>query len=139
MLLALLMLVSILAASCGQPLPSTQTPSGTQTSASTDKSYNAINPTGVFIPVQTKALSPRLTTIEGKTIYVCQGEADPVIMPALYKMLVKNYPKTNFIYYDRSDFGPTRPGTGGVATSTNQPEDPDIMKKVDAVIRGNGW
>jgi hypothetical protein len=60
-------------------------------------------------------------------------------MPALYKMLVKDYPKTKFIYYDRSDFGPTVPGTGGVATSTNAPEDPDILKKVNAVIRGNGW
>ena len=137
---AFLMLVAILASSCA-PQGTTQTGQtpGSQTSASQDKTYNAVNPTGIFIPVQTKALSPRLDTLDGKTIYVCQGEADPVIMPALYKMLVKNYPKTKFTYYDRSDFGPTRPGTGGVATSTNQPEDPDIMKKVDAVIRGNGW
>ena len=104
-----------------------------------DKTYRAVNPTGNFIPVETKALSPRLTTIEGKTIYVHQGEADPVIMPALYKALVAKYPKTTWIYYDRSDFGPSVPGTGGTATSTGLPEDPDILKKVQGVVRGNGW
>jgi hypothetical protein len=104
-----------------------------------EKTYKALNPTGIFIPVETKALAPRLTTIDGKTIYVCQGEADPVIMPALYKALVAKYPKTTFIYYDVSSFGPSVPGTGGTASSTGQPEDPDILKKVQGVIRGNGW
>ena len=98
-----------------------------------------MNPQGVFIPVQTKPLAPRLDTIDGKTLYVCQGEADPVIMPALYKALVAKYPKTKFIYYDRSDFGPNVPGTGGTSSSTNQVEDPDILKKVQGVIRGIGW
>jgi hypothetical protein len=104
-----------------------------------EKTYKAVNPTGIFIPVETKALAPRLDTIDGKTIYVCQGEADPVIMPALYKALVAKYPKTIFIYYDRSDFGPSVPGTGGTASSTNQPEDKDILKKVNGVLRGIGW
>jgi len=127
-----------------QPVPTTtpvQTPTTTPTPQiiTQDKTYNALNPAGIFIPVQTKALAPRLTTIEGKTIYVCQGEADPVIMPALYKRLVKDYTKTKFIYYVRSDFGPSVPGPGQVATSTNQPDDPDILKKVDGVLRGIGW
>ena len=104
-----------------------------------DKEYRALNPTGIFIPVETSGLAERLDTIEGKTIYVCQGEADPVIMPALIIALRNEYTGTTWIYYDRSDFGPSRPGTGGAATSTNQPEDPDILDKVDAVIRGNGW
>ena len=111
----------------------------TATMVEVDRKYNVIDPTGIFKPVQTQAISPRLDTIDGKTVYVCQGEADPVIMPALYKRLVKDYPKTKFIYYDRSDFGPTTPGTGGVATSTNQVEEPDILKKVQGVIRGIGW
>jgi hypothetical protein len=109
------------------------------TGVAKDKTYRAVNPAGMFIPVQTKPLAARLDTIDGKTIYVCQGEADPVIMPALYKRLVKDYPKTKWIYYDRSDFGPNVPGSGGSATSTGQPEDPDILKKVQGVIRGNGW
>jgi hypothetical protein len=111
----------------------------TTTIVEVDKKYNVLDPTGLFKPVETKALTPRLDTIDGKTIYVCQGEADPVIMPALYKRLVKDYQKTKFIYYDRSDFGPSRAGTGGASSSTGQVEDPDILKKVQGVIRGIGW
>ena len=99
-----------------------------------------MDPTGIFIPVNTVGLAPRLTTIEGKTIYVCQGEADPVIMPALWKAIVPKYPKTKFLYYDVSAFGPNTPGTGTTpAASTGQPEDPDILKKIDGAIRGIGW
>ena len=107
--------------------------------AAEDKEYRALNPQGLFIPVETKALAPRLDALNGKTIYVCQGEADPVIMPALYARLKADYPNTTWVYYDRSDFGPNVPGTGGTATSTGQPEDPDILTKVQAVIRGIGW
>ncbi len=105
-----------------------------------DKKYNVLDPTGIFIPVQTQALAPRLDTIDGKTISICQGEADPVVMPGLQKALVAKFTKTKWIYYDVSNFGPTSPGTGSTpATSTGQPEDPDIIKKVQGVIRGNGW
>ena len=114
-------------------------PGATSTSSVKDRSYRAMNPTGLFIPVEIKPLAERLATIEGKTIYVCQGEADPVIMPALYKVLKEKYPKTTWIYYDRSDFGPNVPGTGGVSSTSKQVEDPDILKKVNAVIRGIGW
>jgi hypothetical protein len=104
-----------------------------------EPTYKALSATGIFIPVETKALGPRLTTVVGKTLYICQGEADPVIMPAVNKMMRVKYPNTKFIYYDRSDFGPNVPGTGGVTTSTRLPEDPDILKKVDGVVRGIGW
>jgi hypothetical protein len=116
----------------------TATPAATQ-QAAVKETFRAVNPAGLFIPVQTKALASRLNNIDGKTIYVCQGEADPIIMPALYKLLVKDYTKTTFLYYDRSDFGPNVPGSGAVASSTGQPEDPDILKKVQGVIRGIGW
>jgi len=125
-----------------QPTTTAPTPTATAPITQTvevDRKYNVVDPTGVFKPVETKALTPRLDTIDGKTIYVCQGEADPVIMPALIKRLIKDYPKTTFIYYDRSDFGPSTPGTGGASSSTNQVEDPNILKKVQGVIRGIGW
>jgi hypothetical protein len=148
-LLASIALVLVLVLTgCGQATtppsaPSTSsTPSAPQVVKETvevEKTYKVVSPTGEFIPVMTQALAPRLDTWDGKTIYVCQGEADPVIMPALYPALVAKYPKTAFIYYDVSSFGPSVPGTGATATSTGQPEDPDILKKVDAVIRGNGW
>ncbi len=123
-----------------QPVASNVPPPAPVTVTQTVKeTFNALDPTGIFVPVQTKALAARLDTLDGKTIYVCQGEADPVIMPALYKALVDKFTKTTFIYYDRSDFGPSTPGTGAVATSTGKPEDPDILKKVQGVVRGNGW
>jgi hypothetical protein len=152
MVVSILAIFVLIATSCTTTAPATTTaptttkPAATTTTAAPtttvitkDKTYRAVNPTGLFIPVQTKSLAPRLDTIDGKTIYVCQGEADPVIMPALYKALVRDYPKTKFVYYDRSDFGPSTPGTGGTSSSTGQPEDPDILKKVNAVIRGIGW
>ena len=132
---SMLTIVVLLVTSCTAAPTTTSTP----TAVVKDKTYRAVNPTGLFIPVETKSLAPRLDTIDGKTLYVCQGEADPVIMPALYKALVRDYPKTKFIYYDRSDFGPTTPGTGGSSSSTGQVEDPDILKKVQGVIRGIGW
>ncbi|MFC2023033.1 hypothetical protein ACFLTL_02635 [Chloroflexota bacterium] len=104
-----------------------------------DKEYRALNPAGMFIPVETQGLSPRLDSFSGKTIYVCQAEADPVIMPALYEVLKRDYPQNTYIYYDRSDFGPSTPGTGGTANTSGEPEDPDILSKVDAVIRGISW
>ena len=104
-----------------------------------EKMYKCLNPQGEYLPIETIALSERLDTLDNKIIYICQGEADPVIMPALYKMLQEEYPRTTWTYYDRSDFGPSTPGTGGPATSTGRPEDPDILKKVDAVIRGIDW
>jgi hypothetical protein len=151
---SILSVLVLIVMACTQVTPQTPTPTATQqanvvastpttttttTTIEVDRKYNVVDPTGIFKPVQTQALTPRLDTIDGKTIYVCQGEADPVIMPALIKRLIKDYPKTKFLYYDRSDFGPTRPGTGGASSSTNQPEDPDILKKVQGVIRGIGW
>ena len=125
-----------------KPAPSTVTTVAPPTTVTVevDKKYNAVNPTGFFNPVQIKSLAPRLTTIEGKTIYVCQGEADPVIMPALWKAIVPKFPKTKFLYYDVSAFGPTVPGTGSTPAASNAlPEDPDILSKVDGIVRGIGW
>ncbi len=101
--------------------------------------YRALNPQGIFIPVETVGLAPRPDSLQGKTIYVCQGEADPVIMPALYEIIKEEYPGSTIIYYDRSDFGPSVPGKGAASTSTREPEDPNILDKVDVVLRGIGW
>jgi hypothetical protein len=141
LLVSIILILAMVATGCtssSQPA-ATQTARNLATTVTGTTSIRAMNPQGVFIPVETKPLAPRLDTIDGKTLYVCQGEADPVIMPALYKALVPKYPKTKFIYYDRSDFGPNVPGTGGTSSSLNQVEDPDILTKVQGVIRGIGW
>ena len=92
-----------------------------------EKEYRVLNPVGAFIPVETQALSPRLDTLNGKTIYVIQGEADPVIMPALAAALPTAYPNATFVYYQpASSFGPS-----SVDTTTRE--------EADGIIRGNGW
>ena len=86
-----------------------------------------LNPTGEFVPVDIKPLAPRLDTIDGKTIYIIQGEADAHVMPYLAKLLPEKYPKTKWEYYDPlSSFGPTAP-------------DDTVKKNAQAVIRGVGW
>jgi hypothetical protein len=105
------------------PAPVTVTPSP----VIQEKTYNFVNPQGSFIPVQTKALSPRLATLDGMTIYVVQGEADAVIMPALIDKLKKDYTKTNWVFYSPSaSFGITAP-------------DDTMKKEAKGAIRGNGW
>jgi hypothetical protein len=91
-----------------------------------EKSYNCLSPIGVQPPINIVPLSPRLDTIKGKTIYVNQGEADPVIMPALWDRLNKDYPDTNWKLIASSSFGPAAP------------ED-EVKQNAKAVIRGNAW
>jgi hypothetical protein len=104
------------------PAPATVTVTVTKAT-----SYNCLNPSGDFLPVQTKSLAARLTTIEGQTIYVVQGEADPVIMPALFERLQKDYPKTKWVYYQPSS-------SFGITTV-----DATMKAEAKAAIRGVGW
>ena len=103
----------------------TATPSSTAAAAK-DKTYKVLNPEGDFVPVQTRALSPRLDTIKGKTIYVWQGESDPVIGPALYALVQKSYPDTTWKYV----------GVSGMGLSAIEA---DVKASAQAVIRLNGW
>ena len=107
------------------PSPTVQ-PSPTPTIAP-ELEYNALSPRGIALPVEIVPLAERLDTINGKTIYIRQGEADPVIMPALYEYAQANYPGTTWVYYEpTSGFGPTSPGD-------------EVKDNADAVIRGVGW
>jgi hypothetical protein len=91
-----------------------------------DKTYRAINPAGIFIPVETKPLAARLDTLDGKTIWMCQTEADPVIMPALWDRLQKEYPKTTWKRTVTSSTSPLR------LTAEEQ-------KTAQAMISGIAW
>lgn len=109
----------------------TPTPTATPTPTPTapigvELTFNCLNPTGTFQPVQVSALAPRLDTIDGKTIYVNQGEADPVIMPALWEIVQTDFPKTTWKYIAVSSFGPTA-------------IEADVRAAADAVIRGIAW
>ena len=104
----------------------TVTSTPTSSAAAKDKTYKVLNPEGDFVPVQTRALSPRLDTIKGKTIYVWQGESDPVIGPALYALVQKSYPDTTWKYV----------GVSGMGLSAIEAA---VKADANAVIRLNGW
>ena len=118
----------------GTPTASpTATPSGTPTASPTqtpgggvELTYNTLNPRGIQPAVQVSPLSPRLDTFDGKVIYVNQGEADPIIMPAMWEMVQKEYPKTTWKYIATSSFGPST-------------VEADVRAVADAVIRGISW
>jgi hypothetical protein len=76
--------------------------------------------------VDVKPLAERLDTFDGKTMYVNQGEADPIIMPALWERVQKDFTKTDWTYISTSGFGPTTPEAA-------------VLAAADAVIRGNAW
>jgi hypothetical protein len=143
LLVSAIAVLAMLVTSCTQPQPTptptptpiiTSTPTITPTPTPTptpvqvgDKKYNALSPRGVQLPVTIQPLAARLDTIDGKTIYVVQGEADPVIMPALNDYLQKTYPKTKWIYYQpSSSFGPNTP-------------DATTLAEAKAIIRGIAW
>jgi hypothetical protein len=110
--------------SAGPPAP----PSG----SAADKIYSVLNPRGIQPTVKYVGLSPRLTSLAGKTIVVDQGEADPVIMPALYDRLKATYPEVNWIYTAVSSFGPE-------AVEADYYDSVHKKPLVDAIIRGNAW
>jgi len=87
-----------------------------------------MSPRGIALPVQIKSLAERLTLpLDGKTIFIVQGEADPVIMPALYEIAQEKLPKVTWNYYNpTSGFGPLT-------------ADATTLTAADAVIRGVGW
>ena len=85
-----------------------------------------MNPRGVALPVDIKPLAARLDTLDGKVIYVNQGEADPVIMPPLWARVQKDYPKTTWKLIASSSFGPSS-------------VEAEVTANAKAVIRGIGW
>lgn len=92
----------------------------------TDRSYRALNPQGIAPSVEISPLASRLDTFDGKTIYVNMAEADPVIMPALYERLQKDYTKTTWKWIGVASHGPSTP-------------EQEVLDSADAVIKGVAW
>lgn len=91
-----------------------------------DLIVKALNPAGRHMPLEVQGLAPRLDTIDGKTIYIHQGEADPVLMPALLELVKKKYPNVKWRYIAHSDFGPRK-------------AENEVLAEADAVIKGVAW
>jgi hypothetical protein len=102
------------------------TQASTPQTSNQERSYNCLDPRGIQPPVQTSALAPRLQKLDDSTIYLNQGEADPIIMPALWKRVQKDYPKVTWKYIASEGFGPST-------------LEADVKDTADAVIRGNAW
>jgi hypothetical protein len=121
-----LVLVLVLAgwAQAGAPIP----PVG----ASSDALYNVLDPRGIQPVVTLHALAPRLTTLVGKTILFDQGEADPVVMPALWARVTAEHPEVTWKREVSSSFGPSSVESTYYNSATKTP-------LIDAVIRGNAW
>jgi hypothetical protein len=117
----IVMVLALVLSGCA---PSTTGPTSTSTVA--DRTYNAMNPRGIQQPVQISPLAARLDTIKGKVIYINQGEADPIIMPAIWERVQKEFPDTTWKYIFTSSFGPPTP------------ED-EVKATAKAVVRGISW
>jgi hypothetical protein len=138
MLAGVLLVMALILSSCAgaatttPPTSTTTLPPVTTTvppvTTQVDKTYKVLNPQGTYIPVETKPLAPRLSTVDGKTILFYQSEGSPVIMPPLLARLQKTYTKTTFKVLVTQTFGNSTPGT----ELTGPPQ-------LDAEIRGIAW
>jgi hypothetical protein len=123
--LSVAMVFVLMALACGNGTTTTPTTKPTSTSGN-DASYACLDPKGIQPPVQVSSLAARLDTIKGKTIYVNQGEADPIIMPAIWERVQKDFPDTTWKYIFTSSFGPASP-------------EAEVKADGKAVIRGISW
>jgi len=131
------LVLALILSACGQAAtpttPTTPTSPTTTTTPSApqvvtkeiEKVHKVLNPQGVYVPVQTVGLAPRLSTLAGKNILYYQSEANPVMMPVLLPRLQKDYPTATFKALYTESWGPGTPG--------------DEIKGMDAVIRGVSW
>jgi hypothetical protein len=131
LVVSIVALLAIVLSGCGKAIVSTISLAGTgttQTSQTTakEKSFACLSPIGIQPPVQISPLAARLDTLDGKVIYVNQGEADPVIMPALWERVQKDLPKVQWKLIASSSFGPAAP------------ED-EVKQSAKAVLRGVAW
>jgi hypothetical protein len=89
-----------------------------------------LSPLGTPAPIQLKAQAPRLTTLDGKTVYLVNTGyiGTDRLMSVMTDWFKANYPKTNVAY---------RVSKGGM---TNVDKDlwAEISEKGDAVVLGLG-
>jgi hypothetical protein len=127
-LLASIILILIMLATSCTPTQTTSKPAATTTSKSSsgDTIYKVLSPLGTYQKVQLLGMTaPRLDSLAGKTIVVNQGEGSPIVMPALYERLKKEFPTSKFIYIDARVF--------------LQRMTPEQEKEAKAMIMGNTW
>jgi len=96
-----------------------------------DKVYKFLNPVGYQEPLEMKALSPRLKTLDGAriTMSVGAGGEQGILIP-LVKMLPEKYPQVQWNISYAAAHG-TKAGSLALAE--------DEFSNTDALIRGVIW
>ncbi|MFC1920648.1 hypothetical protein ACFLYQ_02855 [Chloroflexota bacterium] len=96
-----------------------------------DKIYKCLNPVGIQDPVEQIPLSPRLDSLDGKTIYfsIGPGGEQDIIIP-LTKQLPLRYPNINWKITTAAEHKTIR---GSSALSEEE------MKTADGLVRGVVW
>ena len=93
--------------------------------AEKNRIYKCLNPVGIQIPVNTSPLTPRLDTLNGKTIFISiTGEPDITI--PLEQKLKSDYP--NVEWEVKKTYG-----------TTQIPLSDEEMKTCDGLIQGVAW
>ncbi|OGN89775.1 MAG: hypothetical protein A2158_01395 [Chloroflexi bacterium RBG_13_46_14] len=69
-----------------------------------EKTVTVLSPLGTLPPLQLQPMSPRLDTLDGKTIYIVDAKfpASEQFGEELVNLLKENYPKTNFVYRQKA-------------------------------------
>ena len=101
----------------------------TKKAAGTLPEYTVLNPRGLPKDVERVAISPRLASLSGKTVYlVGQKGAQQRPLPQLTEALTKALPDTKFVLVGKAGF-----------FATDEPKLFDqVAKNADAVIYGVG-
>jgi len=120
LLVSICLVLALVLSACTQ-----QGGTGATSGAAGEKVYKVLNPTGIYIPVQTVANAPRLDSLAGKKILFYESEATNMQLPALLERLKKDYPTTTFDVVYTASFGEAAPT--------------EAYLKLQAVIRGVGW
>jgi hypothetical protein len=101
--------------------------------APAEHKITVLSPMGTPPPIQLKTMPPRLSTLEGKTIYfVDQGYlGSDNLLKEMIAWFEKNQPKTNVVF--------KRLGRGGPgAQDPNAELWAEIKQKADAMVMGTG-
>ena len=95
-----------------------------------EKVYKCLNPVGIQEPVDLSPLAPRLTSLDGKTIYIsigAGGEQDITI--PLPKALQAHYPNVN---WKVTNAAPHMTIAGSIALSEEEMKTADAAYSIDA-------
>lgn len=130
LLITIISILILVATSCNptaQPKQtSTPTPTTTTKVEYKEPIYRVLNPVGRDVATDVAPLAPRIDALAGKKIAFVMAEGSPVIMPALWPRVQKEFPTSTWVYTESRQTSPIR------LTA-------DEEKGVQAMIIGNAW